>query len=223
MTPKQKYKQFINLNFPKLQIKQSLFYNWNIGLRFDLQVGETDTDEYFRTVQARATKLFEASFLPGDNIFVILNDYKWKRLKIRFKNYAFNQIDNLRKDNVSYLKTSGLYEPEDKFDKWNQAIIQTTVDKVNYKNIIAAIGHTDFPPRQPSLDEYGGLSSKEIYFINLDRPLIYNMYDDRGLDIIASDISTIEPIYKNHNDWIFDYDRELIDNQMKINGVQQEI
>jgi len=41
------------------------------------------------------------------------------------------------------------------------------------------------------------------------------MYDDRGLDIIASKIETIEPIYKMHNNWILDYDRELIDKQMK--------
>ena len=221
MTLKQKYRQFIDSNFPRLEIRKPLFYNWNIGLRFDLQVGKTNTEEYFKIVQTRANELFESSFLPEENIFVVLNDYKWRRQKIRFNNYTFTQIKNLQKDNVSYRKISQLYEPDDKFDNWNQAIIQTKVDKVNYKNIIAAIGHTDFPPRQPRLDRSGFLSNKEVYFINLDRPLIYNMYDDRGLDIITSDIKTIEPIYKKYYDWILDYDRELIDKQMKKNGLQQ--
>ena len=215
MTLKQKYREYIDSNFPRLEIRKPLFYNWNIGLRFDLQVGKINTDEYFRIVQMRAVELFESSFFPEDNIFMVFNDYKWKRQKIRFKNYTFTQVKNLQKENVSYRKISRLYESDDKFDNWNQAIIKTRIDKVNYKNIIAAIKHRDFPPRQPRLDRSRFLSSKEVYFINLDRPLIYNMYDDRGLDIIASNVKTIEPIYEKYNDWILEYDRELINKQMK--------
>jgi len=215
LTLKQEYRKFIDAHFTQLKISKGLFYNWNIGLRFDLQVGDTDTDEYFKTVQERAIELFESSFLPENNIYIILNEYKYRRQKIRSNNYAFKQIKNLRKEDIGYCKLIGLYETDDNFDHWNQAIIQTTVDKVNYKNIISAISHADFPSRQPRLDNNGGFSTKEIYFINLDRKLIFNMYDDRGLDIISSEKKTIEPIYKNYNDWLLDYDRELIDKQMK--------
>lgn len=41
------------------------------------------------------------------------------------------------------------------------------------------------------------------------------MYDDRGLDIISTDQETLRLIYKKHNDWILDYDREQIDKQLE--------
>ena len=85
------------------------------------------------------------------------------------------------------------------------------IDSIKYKNILTAIGHTDFPSRQPRLDQNGFLTGKEIYFVNIDKKLVFHMYDDRGLDIISAKKETLRPIYKKHNDWILDYDREQID------------
>jgi len=41
------------------------------------------------------------------------------------------------------------------------------------------------------------------------------MYDDRGLDIIASDKDTLSPIYTKHNDWLLDYDRARMEEIFK--------
>ncbi|MFV8347458.1 DUF3885 domain-containing protein [Flavobacterium sp. ZB4P13] len=214
-TTKQEYRQFLNKNFKGLRLGKPLFYNWDIGLRFDLQIGNTVTDEYFQEVTRRASTIFQSAFETSDQVFLVFMDYKYKRRKIRFSNFTFKQIDNLIKTEVSYSKEKRLYEPDDKFDIRNIAIIKTTTHKINYKNILTAIGHSDFPPRQPRLDENCAFTSKEIYFINIDKELIFHMYDDRGLDIISTDIETIKPIYKKHNDWILDYDRKQIDKQFK--------
>lgn len=215
MTTKQKYRQFLNDNFKGLRLRKPLFYSWDFGLRFDLQVGETNTDEYFEEVTRRASAIFETAFDNSDNVFLIFMDLKYKRRKIRFSNFTFKQIDNLQKTEISYSKEFRLYEPDDKFDIRNIAIIRLTADRIDYKNILTAIGHTDFPPRQPRLDQNGFLTGKEIYFVNIDKKLIFHMYDDRGLDIISSDKETLRPIYKQHNDWLLDYDRERIDKQFE--------
>ena len=214
-TTKQEYRQFLSDNFKGLRLRKPLFYSWNFGLRFDLQVGDTNTDEYFKEVTKRATTIFETAFDKYDKVFLIFIDHKYRRGKIRFSNFVFQQIDNLQKTDVSYSKEKRLYEPNDKFDISNVAIIRTTAQKINYANILTAIGHTDFPPRQPRLDQNGVFTAKEVYFVNIDKKLIFNMYDDRGLDIIATDKETIRPIYIKHNDWILDYDREQIDKQFK--------
>jgi len=142
-------------------------------------------------------------------------DYKYKRRKIRFSNFTFKQIDNLQKTEIHYSKEFRLYEPEDKFDIRNIAIIKLTNDRINYKSILTAIGHTDFPPRRPRLDQNGFLTGKEVYFVNIDKKLIFHMYDDRGLDLISADKEKLRPIYKKHNDLILDYDRERIDKQFE--------
>ena len=215
MTTKQEYREFLKDNFKGLRLRQPLFYSWIFGLRFDLQVGETDTDEYFQEVTRRASTIFQTAFDNSDKIFFVFMDYKYKRRKIRSSNFTFKQIDSLEKTEINYSKEFRLYEPDDKFDIRNIAIIKSTTDRIDYKNILTAIGHTDFPPRKPRLDQNGFLTGKEIYFVNIDKKLIFHMYDDRGLDIVSADKETLRPIYKKLNDWILEYDREQIDKQFE--------
>ncbi|MCX2476713.1 DUF3885 domain-containing protein [Pedobacter sp. MC2016-05] len=213
MTTKQEYRKFLNDNFKGLRIRKPLFYSWDFGLRFDLQVGETYTDEYFQEVIRRASTIFQTAFNNSDKVFLVFMDYKYKRRKIRFSNFTFKQIENLQKTEISYSREFRLYEPEDKFDIRSVAVIKLTTDRIDYKNILTAIGHADFPPKQPRLDQNGFLTGKEIYFVNIDKKLIFHMYDDRGLDIISAEKEKLRPIYKEHNNWILDYDRKQIDKQ----------
>jgi len=189
-----------------------LFYSWNHGLRFDLQGGETSTDEYFKEVTRRASIIFQTAFTNSDHVYLVLVDWKFKRRKIRFGNFTFKQISDLNKSEVCYSKEMGLYSSKDKFDV---AIIKLTSDRINFENIFTAIGHSDFPPRQPRLDNSRSLTSKEVYFLNIEKKLILQMYDDRGLDIIATDKETLRSIYERHNDLILSYDREQIDKQFE--------
>ena len=219
MTTRQEYQQFLNDNFKGLKIRGSLFYNWDTALRFNLQVGETDTDQYFDEVLKRSTTLFKSVFQPKDNVFIVFMDYKYKRNKIRPGNFSFQQITDLNKHEITYSKAHKLYEQNDRFDIRNVAVIKTQTERINYKNILRAIGNTDFPPRQPRLDKKGVLTSKEIYFLNITRKAIFHMYDDRGLDIIASDVELLQPIYDEYSNWLLDYDRAKMDSVLKKNGL----
>ena len=231
-TTKQEYRQFLSDNFKEIRLRRPLFYSWDFGLRFDLQTGETSnssrqildgegniiphvgdtgTDEYFQEVTKRASTIFETAFDNSDKVFLVLMDYKHKRRKIKFSNFTFKQVYNLKKSDVSFSKEKRLYEPDDKFDIRNVAIIKLTTGRINHRNILTAIGNSDFPPRQPRLDNYGLLTNKEIYFVNIDKKLIFHMYDDRGLDLVSAHKETLRPIYKKHTDWILDYDRKQID------------
>jgi hypothetical protein len=42
-----------------------------------------------------------------------------------------------------------------------------------------------------------------------------HMYDDRGLDIIATNASTLLPLYERFADWILDNQRQKIDFRFK--------
>lgn len=216
LTIKQEYHQFLDTNFKGLKIRKPLFYSWNFGLRFDLQVGKTNTEEYFKEVLNRTSTIFEATFDNSDNVFMVFMDYKYKRRKVRLSNFVFKQIENLKKSEISYSKEKRLYEKNDKFDIRNVAICKLTTNRINYKSILSAIGNTDFLSRQPRLDQKGIFTSKEVYFININKKLIFHMYDNRGLDLISTNRETLRHIYQKHNNWILDYDRENIDNQFKL-------
>jgi hypothetical protein len=212
---------FLNAHFDGLRLRAPLFFNGRNGLRFDLQHGETDTESYFKEVVRRATQLFEATFEEDDRTILYLIDYRFKKRKIRFLNYCFKQICGLVESDVAYSTVKGLYEPEGQLDLRNTAQVEVTRDRINYRNIFTAIANRDFS-RLPGLDQYGFLGSKEVFLINLDKKVIFHMYDDRGLDIVAAEIDSLRTVYNKYNHWILESNKDDIDAKFAINRSEIE-
>ena len=200
MSINQELRTFLKTNFNGLTVKQPLFYNWPTGLRFNLQTTSPDKEEYFDEVIKRTTTLFAKTFDLTDNLFIVFIQFKWKRRKIRFRNYFFKQIKGLNKREIDYKRITRLYEKNDIDDIWNVATIKATADRLNYNETFRAIANTDFS-REPNIPG-------QVYLINVDKKIIFNMYDDRGLDIISTDKEVLKPLYAAFDNWLLDYDRD---------------
>jgi hypothetical protein len=204
-TIQQEYNLFLDTNFTGLKIKVPLFYNWQYGLRFELGTDyKEDSKEYFERLIDRATTLFSSAFESHDIIYMVLIEYKYKRSRIDHYNYIFRQIKDLKKEDISYSKVRKLYSNDNKNNVFNKAVVKLKTHQLNYHNILTAKAYNDFPVGLP-------WSRKEIHFINIDKNLIFNMYDDRGLDIIAADKEILRPLYNDYNYWILNYDKKKID------------
>ena len=118
----------------------------------------------------------------------------------------------MKKGEIGYFKTKELYYLNDKSDIWNTGVIKATTNRVNYRNIFTAILNSDFLNRQQRLEKKETFTSREIYFVNIDKKHIFNAYDDRGVDIVAAVKETLRPIYEKYNNWLLDYDRKEMDN-----------
>lgn len=204
MSKKLKHKlgNFLRDNFNDLKLVRPLFYNHPFGIRFDLQTDTDNDPQYFKNVLDRATAVFKEAFESKDKVLVVVQQATFNRSKIRKKSYLFKQLNNPKE--IDWQKLYRPYPIEWHIEKWNRAIVETTIENINYSNILEALGYQDFPG-------LGKAISAEVYFINLDKKLIFNMYDDRGCDVIASDKNSISPIYKKLNHLILDYDRKQID------------
>jgi len=210
----QENEKFFTENFEGLTLKSPLFYNWDASLRFDLQPNTESTvsgnmSEYFQEVQNRAIKIFESIFTEQDKIQIVLYQFKGRsRKKIKLSNFVFKQISDLCKSEAEFSVIRRLYEPNDNDDIWNRAIIKTMVANLNYKEILKAISYTDFPSNNPSIQF-------ETYIVNISKKIIFHMYDDRGLDVVASDKKSLAPIYYKHKNWLLDYDIEMMHERIK--------
>lgn len=47
-----------------------------------------------------------------------------------------------------------------------------------------------------------------VYFVAPEKGLLFYMYDDRGLDMVATDRAVLAPLYQQLDHWLLDYDRE---------------
>lgn len=205
----------MDLNSFKLEMP--LFYNCDIGIRFEIGPGNIppwkDADrknmnsEYFEEALARALLIFNTIFDKDDNISIAYQIYSDGRRKIRKGNYLFKQVDDLESKEIEFSDHRDIYLDTIEFKRecWRRVTISNiTTNNVRFGHILEAMINTDFGIRQPSL-------SGECFFINHDKDIVLNLYDDRGMDVIASNKNTLNTLYKNHNSWILDYDREKID------------
>lgn len=210
--------QYITKNFYGYNLSVPAFYQWDIGLRFELSPpelyqfkegpGYIYNEEYFKVVTNRATDLYSSIMEEDDQLFIVYQRPSWNRQRIRKYNHVFQNIGKLDHSKIQYKTLKRFYDSNWFIPTWKRAIVKSNAGMVNFQNILQGIANHDFPDRKPYIEG-------EVFFVNTTKHLILNMYDDRGLDIISKDKKTLLPLYNGFNDWILDYDREKIDTVFK--------
>ncbi|MEG0385069.1 DUF3885 domain-containing protein [Solibacillus cecembensis] len=208
---------YINRNFPNFNLRPPLFYNWEIGIRFELGVGwdrkyNYENSPYVQGVYKRAVTLFEALHLQNEDIFVVVdvNDFgdgkSYKHKTRLFSPYVYEKstLYKLKHAEMSYIF------PEDDEDgkyKTHRFTLKCKASDINYISLLKAVCNHDLG-FQPSIFH-------RVYFFNIERKTIFHVYDDRGCDLLATSTESIRDIYNTYNDWILDYDRDEIDKVFK--------
>jgi hypothetical protein len=189
----------------KHAIEPPLFYRWPIALRFELNA-EVRNVSYREAVLARAKTLFEFAFAPTDLCYLATTENRFAR----FGRHRRGKPDTFalsRKLNIGLPRPGGiatLHKMKDVDDFHNPQQIKIRWAeilplKINYPFLLKAISFSDYPIA-------GGGLVDSLYFVNLTRNLILHMYDDRGLDLIATTRAALQPIYDTHKAWLLPYD-----------------
>ena len=208
---------FMNENFPNLELRPPLFYSWKIGIRFELGV---DYDKncayknspYLQGVYSRVITLFKSLFSDKDDIYIVVdvNDYAdgdtFKHKLNIFSRYIKDKsvLYRLTQNTIPYIFPE---DDEEGAYKTHRFTLKCKTSDIKYFPILKAICNQDMGIR-PSVFH-------RVYFININRKTIFHAYDDRGCDILATSPKTIKGVYDKYNDWILDYDRNEIDEVFK--------
>ncbi|OCA92862.1 DUF3885 domain-containing protein [Pseudobacillus wudalianchiensis] len=203
--------------FPHLALRPPLFYNWDIGIRFELGVdydpGEVcENGPYLQGVYERATQLFKSLHAPNDSIYIVVDvsnsadSAAFKHKLNTFSKYVKEKslLYKLGHDIIPYIFWE---DDEDGSCRTHRFTLPCKTSQLRYIPILKAICNHDLGIR-PSIFH-------RVYFINRDKHTIFHVYDDRGCDVVATSPETIKGIYKRYNDWILDYDRNEIDQVFK--------
>lgn len=212
--------QYLNAHFNNLELRKALFYQSRVGIRFE--IGNPDLDykdkRYIQYAYIRSIKLFEEVFTPDTEIYLVVNEhigieYATKGLQgINVFNAYLKRKNKL--DEVDCVKIPYCYQEEGEeieFLTFRYCLACKVVD-IDYRGLLKSIANQDMGIK-PSIDD-------EVYFVNRNDNIIYHLYDDRGLDVIANKKEVLIKIYTNYNDWILDYDREMIDQMFALNEVR---
>ncbi|WP_260287824.1 DUF3885 domain-containing protein [Peribacillus aracenensis] len=203
---------FMNGNFPNLELRPPLFYSWKTGIRFELGVDYDsefayENSPYLQGVYKRAITLFKSLHSYNDDIYIVVdvNDYAdgFKHKSNTFSRY-------IKEKSILYRlnqKTTLHDDDEEGTYKTHRFTLKCRTSDFKYIPMLKAICNQDMGIK-PSI-------FNRVYFININRKTIFHVYDDRGCDLLATSPETIRDVYDKFNDWILDYDRNEIDEVFK--------
>lgn len=201
---------YLRRTFTGLTLGDGLFYRWPIGIRFELG-GRGPDPRIMSMVKQRALKLYESVFSPDDDCVVVSydlvasgegwdsHDYELRRLGDRQ-----SLVDFAKRLSIGLRDSAQQVEADDPDE--SKVLLQWVVQpsrSLRYDAVLEGIANADHGII-PSIGSW-------VCFLNVQNDVIFHMYDDRGLDVIATKRDALLPLYRNFNSWILDYDRAQID------------
>jgi hypothetical protein len=202
---------YLNEKFPGLELRMPLFYNWPFGIRFELgDPEEENLSAYMDRVYFRAISLFKALHAGGDDLLLVANVHhhdqqnvlKRRKLGI-FSKYVKSRkvLHKLRHQVIPYVYAD---DEEDLAGlETHRYELPCKVSDLETARLLKAICNRDVGLKP--------VVFYDMFFINLVSDTIFQIYDDRGCDVIASSRETLRSLYEKYNPWILDYDRADID------------
>ncbi len=193
------------IGFENSKFPVAVFYSTPIGIRFEiggqekvyLPGSQEMNPAYIRKAFQRAVTLF--CDLPCQPNILRIDSYPEEENKITPQ--ILSQLDLPVPDESTIekqIEDGDIFLQEHLY--WDLAKRKYQIDKLLLEIIKGEIGG------------FSNLSSN-VYIISTERPLLYHLYDDRGADIVANDKKLLLPLYKQHKDWILQYDKARITQQ----------
>lgn len=200
------FNHWLEQTFPQMKLEVPLFYNFPLGLRFELGVPYRGIDDptYFEQLEQRAISLFEAVFAESEQVCVMTFTYQT----------VLSDIERIERNEVQVLENYlqpecllqvSLHSERPDYDEDTAELmgyiqskyVWCTIGDLDYAGILKAIGYTDFPEREASLVE-------RVYFIEPKQQIIFHMY----LDIVGMQKESLQRLYDQYYDWLLPYDLE---------------
>lgn len=191
------------------QLIHPVFYNAPIGIRFEIGGSEKIylkrgkiNPAYIEQAVNRASKIYQhlpAFDLLRIDIYPDERTYQQRPLDLNdFTNIGLPFPKEKMREKI--IMDDEEYERECLY--WELSSQEIDIDKLLTEIIRADIGG------------FNELASN-VYFINTKEKILYHLYDDRGLDVVAKTAKSLRTLYDEYNSWILDYNRDEIDEIFK--------
>ena len=182
-----------------------LFYSFDQALRFELGGEDFGTDRPIRRfVQAhkRATTVAQTLFGNSDEVFVLLSSYGMEKPeKNRLKPL---KLCGIKRRKIQYLCRFPQYDEDhvaefgvDLFRHWDAA-------KIEDRQVISEILWLGIASEMAIEPSFCG--SVSAYLVDISKGLILHVYDDRGMDVIATKDAPLKELLITHRTWLLESD-----------------
>jgi len=188
---------FGNVNlFDRSFVKKDLVFH--VDLVKDLYQLKDNLDEineeYFKQVYKKSNELFEDVFREEESLYLIVHVRSERGKYQQSATKVFRQLRR-RADKYNIKFVEKVMDEEEQVIEY--AVLLPNKQTLNYQCVIKAICHQDFPPLQPRFHQ-AYTYYPEVFFVNVNRNIVMNIYDDRGCFLLFGDSATYDVFKKKY-------------------------
>lgn len=182
--------KFMFTQFGRVDFGGDLFEQWPVGIRYEIGVERVE----------RAAQIFNFAFSEARACVLVSQDW----------------IDDgdFAQRYTPLFKTPGIFRTE---PSQLQTVEVSPFDETGYRLTWTYVLLQDFDASQmfqaiANREQQGFPKiSSGVYIIDPTAKIIMHMYDDRGLDVIATELSTLRPMFEHFSEWILENRRHKIE------------
>jgi hypothetical protein len=155
---------------------------WTLGLRFNIGLEHVD----------RAVEIYKRAFGSNDSLVLISEDWPWDSDSSRW--YSLFSLPRLIQSSSPPRLTS--WQPDKPIDDELYTVTWAVLPRSELviERLFQAIANQDHG-RTPSV-------RGRVYILDPSAGLLLHMYDDRGLDVIATSTLPLLPLHERFSQWI---------------------
>ncbi|WP_294746426.1 hypothetical protein [uncultured Exiguobacterium sp.] len=192
--------QYLQQHFGKVNLFDRSFVKKDLVFHVDLVKDlyqlkdnlDEINEEYFKQVYKKSNELFEDVFREEESLYFIVHV---RRERGKYQKSATKVFRHLRrredKYNIKFVEK--VIDEEEQVSEYT--VLLSNKNALDYKRLIKAICHQDFPTLQPRFRQTYTYYP-EVFFVNIERNIVMNIYDDRGCFFLFGDTATYD-MFKN--------------------------
>jgi hypothetical protein len=186
--------KFMFAQFGGVDFGGDLFEQWPVGIRFEIGIEHVD----------RAIQLFDIAFSEAQTCVLVSQDW--------------NDDGNPAQRYTPLFKTPGIFRTE---PTQFQAVEVSPFEEAGYRLTWTCVSLQGFDAAQMfqaiANREQPGFPkiSSGVYVIHPNARIIMHMYDDRGLDVIATELPTLRPMFERFSEWVLENRRHKVESRFR--------
>lgn len=194
--------QYLQQHFGKVNLFDRSFVKKDLVFHVDLVKDlyqlkdnlDEINEEYFKQVYKKSNELFEDVFREEESLYLIVHVRSERGKYQQSATKVFRQLRR-RTDKYNIKFVEKVMDEEEQVIEY--AVLLPNKNALDYKRLIKAICHQDFPPLQPRFRQTYTYYP-EVFFVNVDRKIVMNIYDDRGCFLLFGDSATYDVFKKKY-------------------------
>lgn len=201
--------QYLKNQFVGVSLFDDSFVGKEFAVRLKLEKElyqlKDDSDEinpqYFRNVYEKATQIFDEVFKDNDELYLVTHIRSELNANKKRKSNIFNRYLKNTNDKYKLKYKQVLLDEDEKIEQFSVSL--SSKNKINYSMLIKAICNQDFRSLRPRFNNKHTYYP-EIFFINKNKNVILNIFDDRGCFALFNNPNDFNSFSEKYNELLFE-------------------